>query len=96
MTPDVKPFGDLTVIKFLESEHSEEAGSKGNDVPISPAGGGEEATLALVIAAGPESPAKKGDTVFVDSYARHSGARLDDDTRIVNRYHLLAKLVGGK
>lgn len=93
MTPDVKPFGDLVVLKFLEPEHSEEAGSEGNGMATSPAGGGEEATIALVIAAGPESPAKKGDMVFVDSYARHSGTRLDEDTRIVGRYHLLAKIV---
>jgi len=92
MTPSIKPFEGHLALQFLEPEPQKAQGSEDPSGAVSPPDDSDAATLALVVAVGPKSPCKVGDTVFVKAYARHSGTKLDDTTRIVDTYVLVAKV----
>lgn len=78
MAVDLKPVRGLVVLQFLGESDSQSADH-------------DSACFALVVAAGTDVPAKKGDTVLVREYAKDS-TRIDDDTVITDGYAILAKV----
>lgn len=52
-----------------------------------------EALIAVCVGVGPKvTTCKKGETVFIYKWARDSGVRVDDDTRIIDAGCVAAKI----
>lgn len=86
MTPELKPVEGKVIIRFLDNESDDgESQSTGNDL----SNDGPCTCFALVLAAGPKTNVKKGQTVPVSGWAR-SDPKIDDDTVITDNWSILA------
>lgn len=86
MTPELKPVDGKVIIKFLDGESDDDESQGAGDALSSD---GPCTCFALVLAAGPKTNVKKGQTVLVSGWAR-SDPKIDDNTVITDNWSILA------
>lgn len=84
---ELKPVEGMVVLRFFDEDPDDDKpeSSFGNEAPDDY----NKGIKALVVAAGAKVPAKKGQTVFVRSYAKN-GADLGDGTVLTDGYCIMA------